>query len=111
MTRNQKSKTTLISKILRCGLSIFFAALVLTLFSSSDFAQASTCFRKVKFARGQISATLRGTVKGETIGCQFNFRARAGQTVSISVAGHAKFGFGLSEVGAEFQTGDNYVQN
>ncbi|HEY0426504.1 MAG TPA: hypothetical protein VGC76_01735 [Pyrinomonadaceae bacterium] len=94
MSENQKSiSNNRTGRILRGALSFCFLALAL--FSSSAFAQKGTVVRKkVAFAKGTSSTTLKGSAAWGTA-YVYTLQAKAGQRMTITLAGKPSFDFSL----------------
>ena len=86
---------TKLQPLFRCGLKTFFIALALIIVSSGALAQKGTVVRKtVNFAKGTTSATIKGTATWGTA-YVYTLRAKAGQQMTITLAGKPSFDFSL----------------
>ena len=75
--------------------ALCFCFLALALFASSAFAQKGTVVRKkVAFAKGASSATIKGSATWGTA-YVYTLQAKAGQRMTITLAGRPSFDFSL----------------
>ncbi len=84
-------------------------SLILIVANSDLFAQGAT---RIRFARGRTSATVSGTVAGNTFR-QYVLGARRGQRLSGNVSSRGNcviFSQGSTSVGFTTDSGDNYIE-